>query len=181
MRSEKSTARTRRGRRGRQAVNEQPLYSCNNGDRCALTEEVDVTILDQGQGWSRVPVQDTTQARECRSCVIAQRVTDDGMRSVAPYVANDVDDVVISEPALDGLMVIPRQHIRGLEDLSVLGRAHLLAVLRRVTQSVQERNPGSSTRIVVTTDAPATQDHVCFHVAPSGSEESVIARSGRSP
>ena len=162
-------------------MNEQPLYSCNNGDRCALTEEVDVTILDQGQGWSRVPVQDTTQARECRSCVIAQRVTDDGMRSVAPYVANDVDDVVISEPALDGLMVIPRQHIRGLEDLSVHGRAHLLAVLRRVTQSVRERNPGSSTRIVVTTDAPATQDHVCFHVAPSGSEESVIARSGRSP
>ena len=162
-------------------MNEQPLYSCNNGDRCALTEEVDVTILDQGQGWSRVPARDTTQAEECRSCVIAQRVTDDGMRSVAPYVANDVDDVVISEPALDGLMVIPRQHIRGLEDLSVLGRAHLLAVLRRVTQSVRERNPGSSTRIVVTTDAPATQDHVCFHVAPSGSEESVIARSGRSP
>jgi hypothetical protein len=99
--------------------------------------------------------------------VIAQWVTDDGMRSVAPSVADDVDDVVISEPELDGLMVIPRQHIRGLEDLSVLARAHLLAALRRVTQSVQERNPGSSTRIVVTTDAPATQDHVCFHVAPA--------------
>jgi len=142
---------------------------------------VDVTISDEGQGWSRTPGQDTSLAGECRSCVIAQWATDDGMRSMAPYVAKDVDDVVISEQELEGLVVIPRQHIRGLEDLTVLDRAHLLAALRRVTQSVQERNPGSSTRIVVTTDAPATQDHVCFHVAPSGSEESVIARSGRSP
>ena len=113
--------------------------------------------------------------------MIAQWLTGDRTRSVAPYVAEDVDDdvVVISEPELDGFVVIPRQHIGGLEDLSVLGRAHLLAALRRVTQSVQERNPGSATRIVIMTDPPATKDHVCFRVAPSDSEESVIAPSGR--
>jgi hypothetical protein len=131
-----------------------------------LTERVGVTILDEGHGWSGVPDQDTL-AGECRSCVIAQWLTRDGMRSVAPYVTEDVDEVVISEPELDGLMVIPRRHIRGLEDLSVFGRAHLLAALRRVTQSVQEQNPGSYARIVVMTDAPATEDHVCFHVAPA--------------
>jgi diadenosine tetraphosphate (Ap4A) HIT family hydrolase len=103
--------------------------------------------------------------------VIAQRLTDD--RSVAPYVTEDVDDVVvvISEPELNGLLVIPRQHIGGLEGLSVPGRAHLLAALHRVKQSVQERNPGSVTRIVVMSEAPATEDHVCFHVTPGDHED----------
>jgi hypothetical protein len=137
-----------------------------------------VRILDEGQGWS-VHGQDTL-AGECRSCVIAQRLTGERTRSVAPCVAEDDDDVVvISEPGLDGLVVIPRQHIGGLDDLSVLGRAHLLAALRRVTQSVQERNPGSATRIVIMTHPPATKGHMCFYVAPSDSEESEIAPSGR--
>jgi diadenosine tetraphosphate (Ap4A) HIT family hydrolase len=89
---------------------------------------------------------------------------------VAPYVTEEIDDdvVVIREPDLEGLVVIPRQHISGINGLSVLGRANLLAALRRVAQSVQERNPGSATRIVVMTDAPATEGHVCFHVTPRG-------------
>ena len=118
---------------------------------------------------------------ECRSCAIAQSMNGDRTRYLAPYVAEDVDDdvVVISGPEIDGLVVIPRQHIDGIEELTVLGRAHLLAALRRVTQSVQERNPGSATSIVVMTDPPATKDHVWFSVAPSDSETSVIARSGR--
>ena len=118
---------------------------------------------------------------ECRSCVIAGRATDDGTRSVAPYIAEEVNDdvVVMRDSELDGLVVVPRQHISGLEDLPVLDRAHLLAALRRVTQSVHERNPGSGTRIRVMTDPPASEDHVCFHVAPRGSDDPVIALSVR--
>jgi len=124
--------------------------------------------LDQIHGLSRVPGQDTL-AGECRSCAIAQSVTGDSTRFLAPYVAEDVDDdvVVISGPEIDGLVVVPHQHIGGIEELSVLGRAHLLAALRRVTKLVQVRNPKRTTSIVVMTDPPATKDHVWFHVAPS--------------
>ncbi len=134
--------------------------------------------MDQSQGSSRVSRPDTL-AGECRPCAFAQWVTGDRTRSVAPYVTEEVDDdvVVIRGPELDGLVVIPRQHIGGLEGLSVLARAHLLAALRRVTQSVKERNPGSATRIVVMNDAPATEDHVCFHVALDGPEDPVISPS----
>jgi diadenosine tetraphosphate (Ap4A) HIT family hydrolase len=91
---------------------------------------------------------------------------------MAPYVTELVDDdvVVLSNPELDGLLVLPRQHIGGIDGLSVLDRAHLLAALRRVARSVQERHPGPPTRIVVFTDPPATEGHVCFHVQPGGLE-----------
>lgn len=96
---------------------------------------------------------------------------------MVPYVTEEIDDdvVVIREPDLEGLVVVPRQHISGIDDMSTLGRAHLLAALRRVAQSVQERNPGSATRIVVMTEAPATKGHVCFHVMPGGPEDSAIS------
>jgi len=97
------------------------------------------------------------------------------MRSLAAYVAEDIaeDIVVISCPGLDGLVVVPRQHIGGLEELSALRRAHVLAAIRRATRSVLERNPGSETRVVVMTDPPASEGHACFHVLPSGSEDPV--------
>ena len=92
---------------------------------------------------------------------------------MAAYVAEDVDEdvVVISGPELDGLVVVPRQHIGGLEELSDLRRAHVLAALRRATQSVRDRNPGSVTRVLVMTGPPASEGHVCFHVLPNGSED----------
>jgi hypothetical protein len=134
-----------------------------------------ITNLDQSQASSLVPGQGTL-AGECRSCVFGQWVTGDRTRSVGPYVeAIDDDVVVIREPELDGLVVIPRQHIGGINCLSVPGRARLLAALRRVAQSVRERHPGSATRIVVMTDAPATEGHVCFHVTPGGPEDSVFS------
>lgn len=135
--------------------------------------------MDQGQGLSRPPGQDITVAGECRSCAIAQWVAGHSMESVAAYVAEDVDEdvVVISGPELDGLVVVPRQHIGGLEELSDLPRAHVLAALRRATQSVRERNPGSMTRVVVMTEPPASKGHVCFHVVPSGSEDPVGSTS----
>jgi hypothetical protein len=124
---------------------------------------------------SGLPGESNTLALECRSCAIAQRAAGHDTRSVTRYVTEDVDEdvVVISGPELDGLLVVPRQHIGGLEELSVPGRGHLLAALRRAAQLVQERNSGSATRVVVTTVPPVSEGHVCFRVAPSASEDPV--------
>jgi hypothetical protein len=131
--------------------------------------------VDQGHGLSRPPGQGITPTGDCHSCTIAQWAAGHSPRSVAAYVAEDVDEdvVVISGPEFDGLVVVPRQHIGGLEELSVLRRAHVLAALRRATRSVLERNPGSATRVVVMTDPPASEGHRCFHVLPRGSEDPV--------
>ena len=96
------------------------------------------------------------------------------------YVAEDVDEdvVVISGPGLDGLVVVPRQHIGGLEELPVSRRAHVLAALRRATWSVLERNPGTATKVVEMTDPPASEGHACFHVLPSGSDNPVRSAPG---
>jgi diadenosine tetraphosphate (Ap4A) HIT family hydrolase len=130
--------------------------------------------VDKGQRLSRLPSEGVTLSGECQSCAIAQSVAGDGARSAAgAYVVEDVyeDVVVISGPELDGLVVVPRQHIGGLEELSDLPRAHVLAALRRATQSVRDRNPGSVTRVVVMNCPPASEGHVCFHVLPNGSED----------
>ena len=92
------------------------------------------------------------------------------MRSVDGYVTEDVEEnvVVVSGSEFDGLVVIPRRHISGLEELSVVHRAQVLAALRRATQSVQERYPGKATKVVVMTDPPASEGHACYQVLPSG-------------
>lgn len=118
-------------------------------------------------------------ALECRSCAMAQGATDHGERTVTSNITEDPDEdvVVISGPEFDGLLVVPRQHVGSLEELSVPGRGHLLAALRRAAQLVQERNPGSATRVVATTVPPASTGHVCFHVLPSASEDPTGSRS----
>lgn len=130
--------------------------------------------MDQGQGLPRAAREGATLAGECQSCAMAQLVAGRGTQNAtAAHVAVDVDDdvVVMSGPELDGLVVVPLQHIGGLEELSDLPRAHVLAALRRATQWVLEANPGSVTRVVVMTGPPASQGHVCFHVLPKGSED----------
>jgi hypothetical protein len=109
-------------------------------------------------------------ASDCDCCAMAQLATDFGATG---EVSEDVDRdvVVISGSGLEGVVVIPRQHIGGLEDLPAAHRAGVLATLRRVTQSLQERNPGTAARIVALTDSPASKGHVCFQVVTTGSEE----------
>ena len=100
----------------------------------------------KANGLSRLPGQGVTLCRGMRlvrNCAVGSRPQD--AKCGGAYVAEDVDEdvVVISGPELDGLVVVPRQHIGGLEELSDLPRAHVLAALRRATQSVRDRNPGS--------------------------------------
>jgi diadenosine tetraphosphate (Ap4A) HIT family hydrolase len=74
--------------------------------------------------------------------------------------------MVLNEPELDGLVVVPYQHVAGLDELSDRGRARVLAALRRATKSVLESNPGSTTAITVMTGPPASEGHACFQVLP---------------
>lgn len=130
--------------------------------------------MDQEHGLSQFPGHDVALG-ECRSCAIARWVAGQGTRPVAAYVAEAVDEeaVVISGPGLDGLVVVPRQHISGLEELPIPRRAHVLAALRRAIRSVRDRNPRSTSRVVVMTDPPASRGHVCFQVLPNDSDDPV--------
>ncbi len=64
--------------------------------------------------------------------------------------------------------MIPRMHIGVLDELSVVHRAQVLAALQRANRTVQERNPGKTTTVVVMTDPPASEGHTCYQVLPSG-------------
>ena len=135
--------------------------------------------MDQGHRSSQVAGEGSTSAGECRSCAISLWVAGKGMRSVDAYVTEDVDEnvVVVSGPEFDGLVVIPRRHVSGLEELSVVHRARVLAALQRATRSVQEKNPGKATKVVVMTDPPASEGHACYQVLPSGHVDPVPSPS----
>jgi hypothetical protein len=124
--------------------------------------------VDQERGLSPLHGHEVAY-RKCRSCAIARSACTQATGSLVGYVAEAVDDeaVVISRPGLDGLVVLPRQHISGLEELTVPRRASVLAALRRATESVRDRNPGWTSRVVVMTDPPASRGHVCFEVVRS--------------
>ena len=76
------------------------------------------------------------------------------------------DVVVISGPHIVGRVVVPQQHIGGLEELPMPARAQVLAAIRRAAEVVGARDPGSPARVVVSTDSPASASHVSFHVLP---------------
>jgi diadenosine tetraphosphate (Ap4A) HIT family hydrolase len=118
--------------------------------------------VDEDQGLSPHSEENVTHARECRTCTIARRLArHDPQRKSAE------DAFVLNEPELDGLVVLPYEHVGGLDELSDRSRARVLAALRRATRSVLEKNPGTTTTtIIVMTDPPASEGHTCFHVLP---------------
>ena len=59
----------------------------------------------------------------------------------------DEDVIVISGPEFEGLVVVPRPHVRGLEEFSISCRANILAAVQRATRSVREQNPWSAPRL----------------------------------
>jgi hypothetical protein len=135
--------------------------------------------VDQGQRTSGVGDKGGVTAGECRSCAISRWIAGDSTRSVGGYVAEDIgeDVIVVSSRDFDGLVVMPRRHVSGLEELSVVHRAQVLAALQRATRSVLERNPGMTTTVLVMTDPPASEGHACYHVLPSGYAEPLLPTS----
>jgi hypothetical protein len=108
----------------------------------------------------------------CDTCALAQRIADHKTRDTDSYQPEAVDEdvVVLSSTGLVGLVVIPRHHVNGLEELPLPRRARVLAALRRVRVAIEEEYPGSAPSVVVTTDPPASKDHVCFQVVPRKGE-----------
>jgi len=120
--------------------------------------------MDVGHGLSQLPVPGTSQKGRCGSCAAAQRAAD--LRARCPIEPVDEGLLVIRVPELDGWVVVPRPHISGLEELSITQRARVLATLRGATRSVKQRNPWAIPTIVVRTDPPVSEGHVCFQVLP---------------
>lgn len=125
--------------------------------------------MGHDHGSSRPGSESGISAGGCRSCALSLWVANEGPTNPDAYVADDVDEnvVVVSSPAFDGLVVIPREHIGGLGELSVVRRAQVLAALRRASRLVQERNPDMKTKVVVMSDPPASAGHACYHVLPT--------------
>ena len=107
----------------------------------------------------------------CDTCALMHRMADRMTRPAdsADCEVVDEDVVVLTSPGLVGLVVIPRHHVRGLEELPLRERAVVLATLRRVSVSIGEKYEGSAPKVVVTTDPPASRGHVGFQIVPGSS------------
>jgi hypothetical protein len=115
------------------------------------------------------PDRHSTDAEQCEACAV---VRSGAAGDVGPWLAGamvtvDTDVVVISGPRIAGQVIVPRQHIGSLEELSLARRAQVLAAIRRASAAVGTGEPRSPARVVVSTDSPASASHVCFHVLPS--------------
>jgi hypothetical protein len=111
----------------------------------------------------------SSDAERCEACAVARSGAAGGVGSwlAGATVTVDTDVVVISGPRIAGQVIVPRQHIGGLEELSLPRRAQVLAAIRRAAAVVGTGEPRSPARVVVSTDSPASASHVCFHVLPS--------------
>ncbi len=116
--------------------------------------------------------QHSDDAALCEACALARSGAAQG---VGPWLAGatvtvESDVVVISGPLLPGRVVLPHQHIGGLEELPLPRRAQVLAAIRRAAGVVGEGDPRSPARVVVSRESPASAAHVCFHVLPPDGE-----------
>jgi hypothetical protein len=113
--------------------------------------------------------QHSSDAERCEACAVARSGAAGGVGAwlAGAMVTVDTDVVVISGPPIAGQLIVPRQHIGGLEELSLPRRAQVLAAIRRAAAAVGTGGPRSPARVVASTDSPASASHVCFHVLPS--------------
>ena len=112
--------------------------------------------------------QHSDDAALCEACAVARSGAAHG---VGPWLAGatvtvESDVVVISGPLIPGRVVVPHQHIGGLEELPLPRRAQVLAAIRRAAGVVGAGDPRSPARVVVSRESPASASHVCFHVLP---------------
>ena len=113
--------------------------------------------------------QHSSDAERCEACAVARSGTAGGIGAwlAGATVTVGTDVVVISGPRIAGQLIVPRQHIGGLEELSLPRRGQVLAAISRAATAVGAAEPPSPPQVVVSTDSPASASHVCFHVLPS--------------
>ena len=121
-----------------------------------------------------IPRGDRDPPPVCRACTITNAIPGKNIADVASHTAEYMsrDVVVISAPTVDGLVVVPREHINGLEELPVLRRANVLAALRRAARRVRDQSPESVASVIAMTEPPASASHVCFRVLAGGTSKS---------
>jgi hypothetical protein len=132
--------------------------------------------VDRGSDVLQLPTQGISPVEGCRSCAIVQWVDSLSTLAEAAYNAgiDNEDAVVFVDPQQAGLVVIPRQCVSGLEELPPLGRARVLAAIRRATLLLRDENPGTTSRIVAKTDSLATTGHVSFQVLTNGWDDQTV-------
>ena len=110
--------------------------------------------------------QHSRDVERCEACAVARSGAAGGVGSwlAGATVTVDTDVVVISGPWIAGQVIVPRQHIGGLEELSLPRRAQVLAAIRRAAAVVGAGELRSPPQVVVSTNSPASASHVCFHV-----------------
>jgi hypothetical protein len=119
-------------------------------------------------GLSQISARGVFPAEGCRSCAILQSVASRQLGEESPYVVEATNEgaVVLSGPELTGLVVLPRECVGGIEELSPPHRAEVLAAVRLATRLVREGCSGTDSRIVVKNDSSDAAGHVSFEVVP---------------
>jgi hypothetical protein len=122
--------------------------------------------VQHGLGSQEHVEQHSADAERCLACDVARSgaASDVGAWLAGATVTVEADVVVISGPRISGRVIVPRQHIGGLEELPLARRAQVLAAIRRAAGVLGTGEPWSPARVVVSTDSPASASHVCFHV-----------------
>jgi hypothetical protein len=125
--------------------------------------------VQQEDGSPEPPDQHPSDAERCEACAVSRSGAAGGIGSwlAGATVTVGTDVVVITGPRIAGRLIVPRQHIGGLEELPLPRRAQVLAAIRRAAAAVGAGEPLSPPRVVVSTDSPASASHVCFLVLPS--------------
>ncbi len=124
--------------------------------------------MQDGRGSPERAEEDSTGDGPCDACAVAESgaAAGDGPWLTDAEVAVESDVFVLSGPLISGRVVVPHEHIGGLEELSTLRRGQVLAAIRRAAAVVGEADPRSPARVVVSTASPASPSHVSFHVLP---------------
>ena len=121
--------------------------------------------MDLGDSLTLLPVQGRALAGQCVSCGAARH---EASRPTGRVTECDDDVVVSRAPGRAGFVVVPRLHVRVLEELSLSCRAGVLAAVQRAANAVRVENPWSGVRVVIVADPPTSEGHMAIHVQPGG-------------
>jgi hypothetical protein len=116
--------------------------------------------VQQGVGSPEEADEHSSDADPCEACAVARSGAAGGTGSwlEGATVTTGTDVVEI---------IVPREHVGGLEELPLPRRAQVLAAIRRAAAAVSTGEPPPPPQVVVSTDSPASASHVCFLVLPA--------------
>jgi hypothetical protein len=125
--------------------------------------------VQQGVGSPEEADEHSSDADPCEACAVARSGAAGGTGSwlEGATVTTGTDVVEIIGPLIAGRLIVPREHVGGLEELPLPRRAQVLAAIRRAAAAVSTGEPPPPPQVVVSTDSPASASHVCFLVLPA--------------